>query len=103
MNLLSRFRSRRPLPVPVDMIAVLEPMYDDGDGGSVALTGYPTYMGTWTGQDGIRYTRLRLGFGPDAHVIIRTPSVRWCAQAAEAFMAACDDLNPLPAGMEEQR
>jgi len=92
---------RRPVPAG-DLTAALEPMYTDGTSGKgVGLTGFPRFLDTRTDGDGVRYARLLIGFGPDAHVIVRTPDAKWFACLAEAGVAAYDELNPVPAAMEE--
>ena len=113
MNLLARFLARhlarflgrylRPslVSLPEDMTAAVE-VYAGGrreDG--FALTGYPQYLGAETDADGIRYVRVRIGSGPDAHVVIRTDSGKWCAAVAEAGMSAHDALHPVPPEMGE--
>jgi hypothetical protein len=93
---------RRPAAaVPADMTAALEPMFTDGsgDGAGVGLTGFPHFIGAETDGGGIRYVRLRIGFGPDAHVIVRTGSARYCAEAADSWVRAYEALEPLPSEM----
>lgn len=103
MKLLDRIlgRASSPLPVPADMTAALEPMFTDGsgDGAGVGLTGLPHFLGAETDGEGIRYVRLRIGFGPDAHVIVRTASARYCAEAADSWVRAYEALEPLPSEM----
>ena len=105
MSVLTRFLHRTHVPAPADMTAALEPLFTDGgrDGCGVALTGYPEFLGVQADGDDIRYVRLRIGFGPDAHVIVRTPSAGYCAQAAEAWIKAYDALDPVPSEMEVKR
>jgi hypothetical protein len=103
MSILTRFLGRpaAPLSLPDDMTAALEPMFTDGtsDGCGVALTGMPELLGLQTGADGVRYIRLRIGFAPDAHVTIRTPSAEFAARMAEEWIKAYDALNPVPSEM----
>ena len=105
MNPLTRFRRPSRTPLPESMTAALEPLFTDGgrDGCGVALTGHPEFLGTETDGEGVRYARLRIGFAPDAHVIIRTPLAEYCGRAAEEWIKAYDALYPVPSEMEVRR
>ena len=104
MNLLARFLRPARIPLPPDITAALEPMFTDGGPGyGVALTGFPQYLGTQADGNGTRYARLRIGFAPDAHVIIRTPSAEFAGRMAEEWIKAYDALHPVPSEMEGRR
>ena len=103
MNLLTRFLGRpaAPLSLPDDMTAALEPMFTDGtsDGCGVALRKLPEFLGVQADGEGTRFVRVRIGFAPDAHVTIRTPSAEFAARMAEEWIKAYDALNPVPSEM----
>lgn len=90
----------RARPLPADMTAALEPMFSKGkDGTGVALTGHPQFLGIETDGDGICYAQFRLGFAPDAHMIVRTPKAAWFAALADEAIKAAYALNPVPEGL----
>jgi hypothetical protein len=89
------FRRNRAAITPPASTAVLDAIPFEGPPTPmVYLKGTPAFLGTEDGQ-----AVVRIGSGPDGHLVLRSADPRFCALMAGVFMDACDALNPVPAAL----